>query len=521
MSAANIFKRYLTTPRKIIIMSLIVGFVLAICVSALNAFWLYHKREQSFDGLAAGIQDYMRDYFHELKSVTDALQPLTVSDCKAVSSELTPKAAFNINVRSFVLINDGKAYCSSATGSVAVPLSVLVPEFDLRKKIDMTILPGTLRVPGRPIIAIWYQNPHDRQRGIMATLNVNLSPYLVFASHQRETASIALVVGDKAITTLASGVHKITPQSPLPLRVATLPDYPIKFYIYGEAWSAEDMLLSILVGILFGLAGGALFGMILYNRQRSGKEIWQGMRRNQFYIVWQPVVESATFTMTGAEVLMRWEHPEAGNIPPDAFIHYAEAQQLIIPLTRHLFTLIAKELPLLVGVLPQGARIGINIAPGHLHSPEFKDDIRKLAASLPTNYFQIVFEITERDMLNENQAVSLFDWLHQQGFEIAVDDFGTGHSALIYLERFTMDYLKIDRGFINAIGTETVTSPVLDAVISLAQRLNMTTLAEGVETGEQAKWLAERGVNYLQGFYFSYPVRIAQLIEWQRQRAGK
>ena len=84
-----------------------------------------------------------------------------------------------------------------------------------------------------------------------------------------------------------------------------------------------------------------------------------------------------------------------------------------------------------------------------------------------------------------------------------------------------MDYLKIDRGFVNAIGTETVTSPVLDAVITLARRLNMMTVAEGVETCEQAKWLKERGVNYLQGFYFSRPMRVAQLIEWQRNRSER
>ncbi|WP_333893643.1 EAL domain-containing protein, partial [Atlantibacter subterraneus] len=202
-------------------------------------------------------------------------------------------------------------------------------------------------------------------------------------------------------------------------------------------------------------------------------------------------------------------------------INFAEAQQLIVPLTRHLFKLIAKEAPLLMDILPQGAKLGVNIAPGHLHSPEFKEDIRQFAASLPDGRFQVVFEITERDMIKEKEAVSLFAWLHQQGFEIAVDDFGTGHSALIYLERFTMDYLKIDRGFVNAIGTETVTSPVLDAVITLARRLNMTTVAEGVETWEQTKWLRDRGVNYLQGFFFSRPVRVAQLIDWQRQRSGK
>ncbi|MBF9268248.1 EAL domain-containing protein, partial [Enterobacter hormaechei] len=90
-----------------------------------------------------------------------------------------------------------------------------------------------------------------------------------------------------------------------------------------------------------------------------------------------------------------------------------------------------------------------------------------------------------------------------------------GHSALIYLERFTMDYLKIDRGFVNAIGTETVTSPVLDAVLTLAERLNMLTVAEGVETPEQAAWLREHGVNYLQGYWIGRPMPLEQFRTWQ------
>lgn len=131
-----------------------------------------------------------------------------------------------------------------------------------------------------------------------------------------------------------------------------------------------------------------------------------------------------------------------------------------------------------------------------MHDESFKADIQELSASLPANYFQVVLEITERDMLDQHEATKIFEWLHAAGLEIAIDDFGTGHSALIYLERFTVDYLKIDRGFINAIGTETLTSPVLDAVLTLSRRLNMLTVAEGVETQEQARWLRDRGVHF-------------------------
>ena len=161
--------------------------------------------------------------------------------------------------------------------------------------------------------------------------------------------------------------------------------------------------------------------------------------------------------------------------------------------------------------------MGINIAPGHLHAESFKDDMRTFKALLPQDYFQIVLEITERDMLKEQEATQLFAWLHSVGVEIAIDDFGTGHSALIYLERFTLDYLKIDRGFINAIGTETITSPVLDAVLTLAKRLNMLTVAEGVETPEQARWLRERGVHFFQGYWISRPLKLADFVRWMAQ----
>ena len=168
-------------------------------------------------------------------------------------------------------------------------------------------------------------------------------------------------------------------------------------------------------------------------------------------------------------------------------------------------------------VLPEGAKLGINIAPTHLHGETFKDDIQRLYACLPANYFQLVLEITERDMLHQNKAIELFEWLHSAGFEIAIDDFGTGHSALIYLERFTVDYLKIDRGFINAIGTETLTSPVLDAVLTLSKRLNMLTVAEGVETPEQARWLRDRGVHFFQGYWISRPLKLADFVRWMAQ----
>ncbi|EPA9747618.1 cyclic di-GMP phosphodiesterase [Cronobacter malonaticus] len=505
------FASTLSTPRKIILAGIAAGLALTLIITLAARGWLHEQRENQYDMLARDIHHYLNTYFAQLKSSADALQPLTLAECGTVSSELTSRAAFNLNVRAFLLIRDNAAYCSSATGKLHLPLRELAPDIDTRKTVDISIIPGTPMMPDKPSMVMWFGNPLMEGRGIVTTLNVNLTPYLVYTARQNDLNGLALVAKDRALTTFSGKVLTPDELPAEPLRSESVQGYPLKLYLYGDTMPAEDRHLALLLGLLIGVLGGVLTVILLTLRARSGREIVSAIKRNQFFVVYQPVVDAATRQIRGVEALMRWKHPNAGMIPPDAFINFAEAQGLIVPLTRHLFKLIAQDVPRLQQSLPPGAKLGINIAPGHLHSEHFKADIQKLRASLPPDYFQLVFEITERDMIREEEALDLFQWLHEQGHEIAVDDFGTGHSALIYLERFTLDYLKIDRGFVNAIGTETITSPVLDAVITLAKRLNMVTVAEGVETQEQAKWLTVRGVNFLQGYYFSRPVRAADL----------
>lgn len=518
MFSKNIFSRYFTSVRQIAAFSILAGVLAALLIGGITSLTLHSKREASYDTLTEDMREYLSIFFQDLQSTISGIQPLTLSDCHQVSGELTSRAAFNANVRAFVLVRNGNAYCSSATGSMLMEMSQLSPDIDINKNIDLVIMLGTPMMPGKPTIAAWFKNPVIEGRGVFATLNVNLTPYLLFTTRQSDMVSMAIIAGDKALTTISSNVMNAANLPKHPTRVISMEDFPIKIALYGKTWPVEDIQISILTGLIFGILGGALCAYFLTVRLRSGKEILMGIKRGQFYVVYQPVVDAKELKMSGVEVLMRWNHPIAGPIPPDAFIAFAEAQQLIVPLTRHLFDLIARDAKKLQHILPAGARLGVNLAPSHLHSPTFKEDIQAFAASLPPHRFQLIFEITERDMVKENEASCLFTWMNEQGFQTAVDDFGTGHSALIYLERFKLDYLKIDRGFVNSIGLETVTSPVLDAVLTLARKLSMTTVAEGVETPEQAKWLIDRGVNYLQGYYFARPLTLEQLQSWGGQQ---
>ncbi|WP_368541820.1 cyclic di-GMP phosphodiesterase [Enterobacter soli] len=509
------FTRYFSSNRKILTLSILTGLFIALLLGTLQFFWSDHKREAKFDALILDLRVYMESYFGELKTSIDTLQPLTLNNCHDVSAELTSRAAFSLNVRAFLLVRDKNAFCSSATGAMNVPMEELIPELHISKPVDMALLPGTPMLPKTPAIAIWYRNPLVKDGGVFTSVNLNLTPYLIYTARQDEFTGIAVIIGKYALSTSSDALVNAQDLHQAPARTATLKDIPLTINLYAERWTTDEILFAILFGLVCGIAAGSLNFYILTIRLNPGKEILTAIKRDQFYVVYQPVVDAKELKMRGVEVLMRWKHPVMGEIPPDAFINFAEAQKLIVPLTLHLFDLIIKDAPVLQTLLPPGAKLGINIAPGHLHSDGFKEDMRAFNAALPPDHFQTVLEITERDMIQQREANQLFEWLHREGFEIAIDDFGTGHSALIYLERFTMDYLKIDRGFVNAIGTETVTSPVLDAVLTLARRLNMYTVAEGVETPEQAAWLREHGVQFLQGYWISRPMPLEQFKNWQ------
>ena len=510
------FKRASSSGRKILIPCILTGLIVAVLVSTLQFFVSWHKQEVKYDTLLSDIQSYIKSYFSELKTTTDELQPLVTDSCQQVATKLTSSAAFSLNVRAFLLVRDNIAFCSSATGPMNTPIQALIPSINTNRDSDVALLPGTPMVPDKPAIMIWYRHPGLANSGIFTSLNINLAPYLLYTARQDDFDGIAIIVGKTAISTFSA---HLMPVSDLPdassARQATIEGLPVTIRLYAEDWTYTDIGYAIMLGCMAGIIAALLLWYYIYTlRLRPGKDIQTAIKRNQFYVVYQPVVEMQTLEVKGAEVLLRWRHPTTGEIPPDAFIHYAESQQMIVPLTQHLFKLVARDAPTLQKVLPEGAKLGINIAPSHLHGESFKADIQDLSTALPANYFQVVLEITERDMLDQHEATKIFEWLHAAGLEIAIDDFGTGHSALIYLERFTVDYLKIDRGFINAIGTETLTSPVLDAVLTLSRRLNMLTVAEGVETQEQARWLRDRGVHFFQGYWISRPLKLADFVRW-------
>lgn len=514
MPLSTTITRHVMQPRKIAWFSATVGTAIFLLFIIITLILLWNRRVEHHDKLAQETRAVIAQGFAELNHTMRPLLDVTQFDCATINRDITERAAFSSTIRAILVVRDNLAFCSSATGTMDMDIALISPATQFDAPLDIRLLPETPMARNQPALAVWMGDPQHARSGILTTLNLNLTTYLLMAAHQPEVTGMAIIAGDHALTTWDQQVKPVNALPDEILKTITLPGIPLTFQLYGQTLSSRDLHIILLAGLLTGLLSGCACFLLMTLQLKPGKEILLGIKRGEFHVEYQPVIETLSGKTRGIEALLRWVHPTEGRIAPDSFISYAEAKNMIVPLTRHLFDLVARDAHTLRKAVPKGLSIGINISPKHIPHPGFRNDVKSWMDRMPEGHYQYIFEITERTMVEKQSASSMFDWIRRQGIRIAIDDFGTGHSALIYLEKFQFDHLKIDRGFVQSIGLETVTSPVLDTVLTLAKKLHLNTVAEGVETEEQAKWLSQRSVTHMQGYHFSRPLTVPQLITW-------
>ncbi|CBJ46902.1 cyclic di-GMP phosphodiesterase [Erwinia amylovora] len=517
MPLSTTVRRHVIQPRRVTFMSVSIGFVVFLLFVCCSIALTCYQRSEDHDRLVNYSKNYLIHVMRELQQTLLPLQAETNANCDRVRDNLAERAAFTSNIRAILLVNHNVVVCSSATGAMNMDIRKISPYTNANEATDTQLISGTPMLKGKPAMMLWLKNAALPGSGILTTLNINMAPYLLLTSRQHENCGVAIVTGDTAITTWNEQVVNARALPPDPLRRVVIPGYPITLFLYGETLPNRDLHIIVLAGLLLGITVACGCYLLFTLRSRPGREILQGIKRGEFHVEYQPIIATNSAQPFGLEALLRWTHPTEGPVPADAFISYAEGQNLIVPLTRHLFTLIAQDAQFLRHVVPAGTQLGLNLSPNHLISPGFRNDVYEWLAMMPVDHFEYVFEMTERTMVSESNANEMFDWIREQNIKIAIDDFGTGHSALLYLEKFHFDYLKIDRGFVQSIGIKSVTSQVLDTVLALASKLNLKTVAEGVETREQALWLIDRGVTHLQGYLYSHPLTVARLTEYYIQ----
>ncbi|SFU51286.1 bifunctional diguanylate cyclase/phosphodiesterase [Halomonas korlensis] len=253
----------------------------------------------------------------------------------------------------------------------------------------------------------------------------------------------------------------------------------------------------------------------LHHRQRMTERLLAALKGDGLQLCYQPQFDLTTGELVGAEALCRWHDAEWGWVSPGEFIPLAEERGLIRPLGDWVLQEACRQL---VAWRHSGlrlpGRLSINISAQQFDDPQLAGHIAGLIED--TEISSIALEITESDFMRDpEQAVDITRALRQAGFALSIDDFGTGYSSLAYLRRFAADALKIDISFVRDMLTSHHDRAIVDTIIAMARALGLRTVAEGVETREQAAALAELGCDQAQGYYFGRPVSgVAFFEQW-------
>ena len=247
-------------------------------------------------------------------------------------------------------------------------------------------------------------------------------------------------------------------------------------------------------------------------RLRTEYELRRALDRQEFELYYQPKVRLSDQRIVGMECLIRWHHPERGLLSPVEFIDIAEETGAIVDIGSWVIGEACRAGKSLCDQLGSELEIAINISPRQFKDPNLVSTIRRALRETGLNPSSLEIEITETMLMSEVEAANqTVRKLHQLGLKLAIDDFGTGYSSLNYLKKFPIDTVKVDRSFIMDIPQSADDMAITSAVIAMAHRLNMSVVAEGVETPEQLEFLQNNGCEFAQGYLFSKPLPIASI----------
>ncbi|MEH6813249.1 MAG: EAL domain-containing protein [Motiliproteus sp.] len=238
-------------------------------------------------------------------------------------------------------------------------------------------------------------------------------------------------------------------------------------------------------------------------------ELRQAIVNEEFELYFQPLIDIGRGCISGAESLIRWNHPTKGLRMPGEFIPLAEKTGLIIPMGKWVVQQACAQLNAWQQGDLAGMRLSVNMSPKQCSDSEGFESIRTLIRESGIDTDRLVVEITETLLMEGDSALNAMNQLKDMGIKLSMDDFGTGYSSLSYLKRFPIDYLKIDRGFIQDLPNASGDSALVEAIVSMAHGLNLLVVAEGVETLEQSQFLENLGCQYLQGYYYGKPMPVA------------
>jgi c-di-GMP phosphodiesterase len=353
----------------------------------------------------------------------------------------------------------------------------------------------------------------DKKIALVAILGINDSLFDIMPAELRAHSEVVLSLnnGEKL------GEFKLDEALSQPMEFAkSSARYPLRAGIHVEraalsSWNGETywpaMTISLGLGILFG-------GLLARARQTEGPvaDLDRGLARGEFTPYFQPIFDLRTGQIRGCEILARWLREDGSVVPPMSFIPLAESSGRIQSMT---WQILQRALAGLQPLLKQDKefKLSFNVVPKHLLSVGFVETLRRVVLAARVSTRQIVIEVTERDELEDlDRAAAVVRELREHGFRVAIDDVGVGHSGLSRLKALGANIIKIDKFFVDTVTVDASTTAIIEMLVTLATDLQMSVVAEGIETEEQARALIACGVEEGQGYLVAAPLPLAKFI---------
>lgn len=243
-------------------------------------------------------------------------------------------------------------------------------------------------------------------------------------------------------------------------------------------------------------------------------------QNGELFLVYQPQRALDTEALVGAEALLRWRHPQWGLVSPAEFIPIAEQSGTIVAIDFWVLEQAARQLRQWDAAGLPPLLMSVNVSAAQFARPQLVEELLQILRRVGVSPQRIEVELTEAVALkNPELAEATIRRLHEVGFRVALDDFGTGYSSMSYLKRYALDKLKIDQSFVRELVDQASDQAIVTAIIKMAHSLHMTTIAEGVETAEQAALLEAFGCDEIQGYWYSRPLEPAAFAAFARSHA--
>jgi len=446
------------------------------------------------------------------KSLLSELPEIDELDCQnEISQSLTKAAYASPAIRWLGVANNGKIICQSA--QVGIKIDGMLTEH--KQDNEWSFLASKTMGGSESLFLI-----HQRENAkYFADINP-LQPNAIsrFACNQCTSYSITIHgIDDLVISTSntldgPSVIHQVSSttygENKITLRVNASQSYLDYYRHFG--W-----LVSFFISITIAVLVSFCIYRLLLARDSFEHLISEGLRKQQFIPFYQPVVDSRTGRLLGAEALVRWIGKNGKTIPPNEFIPFAEESGLILPITKQLSEQVAKDLKKFCWQ-DNELFISINLVPEHIYDEQFCDWLIKLIRTHDLKGKNLSVEITERRKLDDlEKGRKNLTLLVNAGINIKLDDAGTGYGGFSYVQELPIHTLKIDKMFIDTLGhEEDAKISVLNAIVNFAQNAELEIIAEGVESIDQVNRLADMGVFAIQGYVYGKPMNSADFIQW-------